>query len=112
MTAYSNLNAALGVAQMEDLQRRLDAKRLPFDRYSNALAGIEEVELVAEPPVCRSNHWLISVRFTSTDPLKAERHRDELLKASCSWSVAKTRLEAVVSVAYVYFSAKRCFASG
>ena len=77
-----NLNAALGAAQLEDLQRRLDAKRLLFDRYLAAFACFEEVELVAEPPACRSNHWLISLRFTSMDSRKALRHREELLEGA------------------------------
>ena len=44
-----NLNAALGVAQLEDLDRRLDAKRLLVQRYTEAFADFEGVELVAEP---------------------------------------------------------------
>ena len=46
-----NLNAALGVAQLEDLNRRLEAKRLLAERYSTAVIGLEGVEMVAEQPV-------------------------------------------------------------
>ena len=79
-----NLNAALGVAQLEDLRRRLEAKRQLFENYSTAFSGLEQVDLVAEPAVCRSNHWLITLRFTSTDSQEAERLREELLHTAHS----------------------------
>ena len=75
-----NLNAALGVAQLEDLDRRLDAKRLLSHRYAESLADLESVELVEEPTDCRSNHWLVSLRFTAEDPLTAQAERLQLLE--------------------------------
>jgi len=75
-----NLNAALGVAQLEDLSRRLKAKRQLAERYAQAFAGVEGVELVAEPPNCRSNHWLVSLRFTAADPADARAQRHSLLE--------------------------------
>ena len=74
-----NLNAALGVAQLEKLDRRLEAKRVLVQRYVQAFAGISGVELVAEPPGCHSNNWLVSLRFTSEDPDLAEAQRFQLL---------------------------------
>jgi perosamine synthetase len=77
-----NLNAALGVAQLEDLDRRLQAKRRLAERYADALSSLESVELVSEPEHCRSNHWLVTLRFTAADPREAERQRLELLEAA------------------------------
>jgi len=77
-----NLNAALGVAQLEDLERRLQAKRKLAEHYGAAMAGLEGVELVHEPAGCRSNHWLVSLRFTRADPAEAERQRLQLLEAA------------------------------
>lgn len=77
-----NLNAALGVAQLEDIQRRLDAKRQLSERYRAAFANLEGVELVAEPERCRSNHWLVSLRFTAADQSEAEWQRSQLLHAA------------------------------
>lgn len=77
-----NLNAALGVAQLEHLDRRLEAKRQLAERYSSAVAGLEGVELVAEPAGCRSNHWLVALRFAATDPSVAEHQRLQLLEAA------------------------------
>ena len=77
-----NLNAALGVAQMEDLERRLDRKRKLFQLYRASVAGLDEVELVAEPPDCRSNNWLVSLRFLAPNPVEAGRQRLQLLEAA------------------------------
>ena len=77
-----NINAALGVAQLEDLDRRLDAKRLLALRYVEAFSDLDGVELVLEPPGCRSNHWLLALRFTSEDILVAQSMRLQLLEAA------------------------------
>ena len=77
-----NLNAALGVAQLEDLDRRLEAKRQLAARYSQAFAGVENVELLVEPPGCRSNHWLVSLRFLAVDPAEAEAQRLQVLQVA------------------------------
>ena len=53
-----NINAALGCAQLEQLPGFLASKRRLYDRYSEALAGLKSVKLMAEPPGCGSNYWL------------------------------------------------------
>ena len=78
-----NINAALGVAQLEDLDRRLDAKRLLAHRYVEAFSDLDGVDLVLEPPGCRSNHWLLALRFTSEDILVAQSMRLQLLSCTC-----------------------------
>ena len=77
-----NLNAALGVAQLEDLQRRLEAKRNLAQRYADVLAQIKSVEVIPEPTSCTSNHWLVCLRFKTPDSSKAEGKRNSLLKIS------------------------------
>ncbi|WP_341880184.1 LegC family aminotransferase [Synechococcus sp. UW140] len=77
-----NLNAALGVAQLEDLSRRLEAKRQLAERYAQAFAGVKGVELISEPQGCRSNHWLVSLRFTAADPAEAQAQRHSLLEVA------------------------------
>jgi len=53
-----NLNAALGCAQLEQLQAMLNAKRELFQRYQTAFAQIQGVTLMTEPVHCQSNYWL------------------------------------------------------
>ena len=75
-----NLNAALGVAQLEDLDRRLRAKRALADCYSAAFVDLQGIELVSQPADCCSNYWLVSLRFTAQDPLVAKSERLKLLE--------------------------------
>ena len=77
-----NLNSALGVAQLEDLSRRLKAKRQLAERYAQAFSGVEGVELISEPQGCCSNHWLVSLRFTAADPAEAQAQRHNLLEVA------------------------------
>lgn len=53
-----NLNAALGCAQLEQLPQFLAEKRRLFEAYRDRFAGVEGVQLLAEPAGCRSNYWL------------------------------------------------------
>lgn len=53
-----NLNAALGVAQLEQLDMRLAKKRALAEAYIDAFAGHSDIEVFAEPEGSRSNYWL------------------------------------------------------
>ena len=77
-----NINAALGVAQLEDLPRRLESKRHLANAYAAAFSNVKGVELVAEPEGCKSNHWLVSLRFTTPCIDAAEAQREEVLVAA------------------------------
>ena len=79
-----NLNAALGCAQLNDLDKRLQAKRLLAEEYAQAFADLEGIELLNQPDDCCSNYWLLSLRFTSPDPLIAQAQRLQLLEKSHS----------------------------
>lgn len=68
-----NLNAALGCAQLEQLESFVGAKRALAHAYADELAGTD-LQFVAEPEGCRSNYWLNAVIC------EAAGQRDELLK--------------------------------
>lgn len=55
-----NINAALGVAQLEQLPEFLAEKRALAEEYRHLLKGTE-FEFVDEPEGCRSNFWLNAV---------------------------------------------------
>ena len=46
------------------------------------MASLEGVELVDEPAGCRSNHWLVTLRFAAMNSREAERQRLQLLEAA------------------------------
>ncbi|MBP2316263.1 LegC family aminotransferase [Azospirillum soli] len=58
-----NLNAALGLAQVEGLDERIRRKRHLHQLYAEALDGIAGVSLLHEPPGTRSNYWLNALLF-------------------------------------------------
>jgi aminotransferase in exopolysaccharide biosynthesis len=70
-----NLNAALGCAQLEQLDRFVAAKRTLSERYRAVLAG-SALQFVDEPADSRSNFWLIAVLCSD------RRDRDSILKAT------------------------------
>jgi aminotransferase in exopolysaccharide biosynthesis len=55
-----NLNAALGCAQLEQLEVFLSSKRVLAARYAEELQG-GDMQFFHEPPDCRSNYWLNAV---------------------------------------------------
>ena len=71
-----NLNAALGVAQLEQLDTRLAQKRRLFDAYAEAFRGLNGVQLFYAPEGSVSNNWLVTLVL---DPGHAQ-DRDNLLQ--------------------------------
>ena len=70
-----NLNAALGCAQLEQLEAFILAKRELASRYAEHFENAP-VQFVTEPEGCRSNYWLNAVICESRE------QRDVLLKAT------------------------------
>jgi len=70
-----NLNAALGCAQLEQLEAFIATKRELAARYAAHLAG-SELQFFTEPAECRSNYWLNAVICANHE------QRDALLKAT------------------------------
>jgi aminotransferase in exopolysaccharide biosynthesis len=55
-----NINAALGCAQMENLDKILKNKRETALKYQSFFAG-SEIAFVSEPANCHSNYWLNTI---------------------------------------------------
>jgi aminotransferase in exopolysaccharide biosynthesis len=70
-----NLNAALGCAQLEQLERFVASKRELAARYAAHLKD-SALQMVLEPAGCRSNYWLNAVICENG------AQRDALLKAT------------------------------
>jgi len=70
-----NLNAALGCAQLEQLEAFIANKRILAARYADQFKG-SDFQFVTEPDGCRSNYWLNAVICDSRE------QRDALLKAT------------------------------
>ncbi len=57
----SNLQAAVGCAQLDDLEAILERKREIAREYASRLAGVAGVSLPAEAPWAESVYWMYSV---------------------------------------------------
>lgn len=66
-----NLNAALGVAQLEQLESFVNAKRALADAYHHFFKTRDDVQFVEEPTAARANYWLNAILL----PDRAERDR-------------------------------------
>lgn len=53
-----NLNAALGCAQMEQIERMLSLKRALAEEYRKAFSGMQGIRFFTEPSYAKSNYWL------------------------------------------------------
>lgn len=53
-----NINAALGCAQIENLERYVQDKRETARLYKEYFSAVEFIDFFTEPDNCRSNYWL------------------------------------------------------
>lgn len=70
-----NLNAALGCAQLEQLEEFVASKRALASRYAACLKETS-LQFVSEPAECRSNYWLNAALCEDRE------HRDAVLTAT------------------------------
>lgn len=57
----SNVLAAIGRGQLLSLTERVEAKRVHFANYEEALGGLPGIELMPEASHCISNRWLTTL---------------------------------------------------
>ena len=72
-----NINAALGCAQLEQIDSFISSKRRLYEKYLKVLGQVDGVTLFQEPPDTRSNYWLQTLLL---DENLADQ-RDEVLEA-------------------------------
>jgi len=72
------LNAALGCAQIEQLDEFVRIKRELARVYAEAFEEVEGVTVFGEPPECTSNYWLNTLMLDRPD----REGRDAILRAS------------------------------
>ena len=66
----SNVLAAIGVAQIEVLDVRVNRRREIYDLYRKNMGKIYAINFMPEIPDSRGNRWLTTLTFDHTDPLK------------------------------------------
>ncbi len=73
----TNLQAAVGVAQMERIASLISRKRAIAARYIEQLGGLPGLTLPAERPGCTNVYWMVSILLEPPFPLD----RDALIPA-------------------------------
>ena len=71
-----NLNAALGVAQMKNLESIVEMQRRLYEKYATELRDVSGVTLLSEPADSRSNFWLQAIVLDSGN----EGSKDDILE--------------------------------
>jgi perosamine synthetase len=66
-----NINAALGLAQLEQLESFVESKRKLAENYRRIFENIPDIHFVTEPANSRSNYWLNAILLKD----RAERDR-------------------------------------
>jgi len=74
----SNLLAAVGRGQLKVLDERVQARRVIFDRYFDALSNIEGIQFMPEAPYGKTNRWLTTL---TVDPKKTSVTRTHIIDA-------------------------------
>lgn len=59
----TNLQAALGLSQVEALDAHVEAKRRIASKYAEQLAGADCLDVIREAPWARSSCWLSAIRL-------------------------------------------------
>lgn len=77
-----NINAALGCAQLEQIDEILANKRATAEAYMSFFANTDDVDFVVEPPHTKSNYWLNAIL------LKDRETRDAFLVATNDSGIA------------------------
>ena len=90
-----NLNAALGCAQLEQLEAFIASKRALAQCYAAHLKG-SALQFVQEPAECRSNYWLNAVICES------RQQRDALLKSTNDQGVMTRPIWALMNDLPIY----------
>ena len=57
----SNINAALGCAQLEKLKKIISSQRKLFTKYNKVFNNLENIEILREPKNSQSNYWLQTI---------------------------------------------------
>lgn len=68
----SNVLAAIGVAQLEIVDERINARRSNYNFYKNELSSIEEIIFLDEPSGSFSNRWLTTILLKKNSSVSNE----------------------------------------
>jgi dTDP-4-amino-4,6-dideoxygalactose transaminase len=85
----SNILAGVGRGQLKVLDQRVEARRAVYDRYRQAFAAVEWLEMMPEPEWSYSTHWISACTLAPDTKISAaaiiERLSGEFIEARPVW---------------------------
>tara|TARA_Y100000589_G_scaffold165071_1_gene156945 strand:+ start:471 stop:1631 length:1161 start_codon:yes stop_codon:yes gene_type:complete len=85
----SNIQAALGLAQIEQLDKIIDEKRLIFNIYNKELGNLDQYRFISNPPWGKSSHWLNAIILKDFHDFNIEeilmKLRESKIRANYFW---------------------------
>ncbi len=69
---FTDLQAAIGVAQLEKLDFMLARKQRNYDFYREAFSGQPFINLIETPDFIESNHWFVNILVDDPESLSEE----------------------------------------
>jgi perosamine synthetase len=73
----SNVQAAIGTAQLETIDACVEKKMAIFERYRSALEGVPGLRLAAAPVYARNNFWMPALQIDSS---KYGENREQVMQ--------------------------------
>lgn len=98
----TNLQAALGLAQLEQLEKFIQTKRENYERYRSAIDQIPGLKMLNFKDGVRANYWFYSVFCKEDYPMK----RDELIRYLSEHHVQSRPIWGLISEQKPYVGAK------
>ena len=71
-----NINSALGCSQLEEINLKIEKKRILHAKFKEFFRDINQVEIINESEKCFSNYWLITMRLLGEN---IEQFRNDIL---------------------------------
>jgi aminotransferase in exopolysaccharide biosynthesis len=84
----SNLHAAVGLAQFEDIEEHVNARRAIAEKYAHLFSNLPGVTFIQENEWARSNYWLSTVRL---DPKQINIHPRDIVTKMAALGVEVRR---------------------
>jgi len=74
----TNMQAALGVAQLEEIEKYIRKKRSIAALYTKGLSSIPYLELPKEDPWTKNVYWMYAITLNSKSPISKDKLRQRL----------------------------------
>ncbi|WP_067843874.1 LegC family aminotransferase [Amphibacillus sediminis] len=92
----TNLQAALGLAQLEQLENFINVKKRNYDLYRNEFTSIDGLSLISFRENTRPNYWFYGMKISEKYPLERkdiiQRLSDNSIQARPIWDLIHEQL--------------------